>query len=200
MIPQVSPWVLLAAAFFIGSIPFGLWIARLFQKGDLRTQGSGNIGATNVSRVAGFWPAGFLTFLFDMLKGFVPAALVAHSDLGKEAWAVGAFAVLGHCYSPWLRLKGGKGVSTSFGVFLALSPWAAFAGFTAFAAFFAYSRIGSLASISGILAAAGMHLVLYPADRNLWFLLAIVFIVLIRHESNIDALLHGRERVFGEKK
>lgn len=199
MSPELAPWIVFLGSFLLGSIPFGLWIARAFHRGDIRSAGSGNFGATNVSRVAGLWPAGVITFALDLLKGLVPVAVVAHVQPGWPAWAAGFFAVLGHCYTPWLRFKGGKGVSTSFGVFLVLSPYAALAGIGIFAAFFAYSRIASLSSIAGICAAAALHLVFYPAGTMVVPLLAIAFLVLIRHESNLDALLQGRERTFEKR-
>lgn len=207
----LAPWVAAAAAFALGSVPFGLLIARLFQVKDLRDRGSGNIGATNVSRVLGFWPAGALTFALDLVKGAVPILLLrpAGTELWAGAldvsvpelsplavWSVGLAAVLGHCYSPWLRFRGGKGVATGLGAILVLSPWAGLVGLAGFALAFMARRIGSLSSLAGLAAASVAHLVLYPAEAHLWAGAGMVFVILLRHESNLDALLENREKAF----
>src|SRR5437660_11395250 len=117
-------WLLFA--YLCGSIPFGLLIARATSGKDVRTVGSGNIGATNVARAAGK-SAAAATLALDALKGFVPVALAR----GDAAWlptACAVGAVLGHCFPVWLKFRGGKGVATGFGVSLALAPWAALAG------------------------------------------------------------------------
>lgn len=208
-------WVLLSVAslgFLLGSAPFGILISRFFGVKDLKERGSGNIGATNVSRVVGLWPAGVLTFLADSAKGAVAVVLarpegvewivgspqaippIAHTEW--FAWLVALAAVLGHCYSPWLRFKGGKGVATSFGVAIMLSPLAALAGGVVFILTFLAKRIGSLASLAGILTIAVTHLVLNPLGSYLWIGAALIGLILIRHEANIDALLENREKSF----
>lgn len=205
------PLLALAAAYLLGSIPFGIWIARSYRVGDLTSRGSGNIGATNVSRVVGFWPAGFLTLLLDLSKGLIPVLLISpwgasiwtstffpggYSFAETVVWSAGLFAVLGHCFSPWLKLRGGKGVATGLGALLILSPLAALTGIVVFVMTFLIRRIGSLASIAGLVAACTAHLVLYPVSRHLWAGAAMVFLILNRHESNLEALLEGREKVF----
>ena len=144
---RLLPAIVCVIAFLMGSIPFGLLVARIFKVKDLTSQGSGNIGATNVSRVLGFWPAGALTFALDLLKGILPVLALLpmgsqiwlgtfglpETDFSATAiWSAGLFAVLGHCYSPWLHFKGGKGVATGFGVLVVLSPLAGLAGILAF--------------------------------------------------------------------
>lgn len=210
--------ILFALAFLLGSIPFGLLMARAFRVNDLQSRGSGNIGATNVSRVVGFWPAGALTFLLDVLKGFLPVLIVSLPAVqngwstwwegmghpGVEIndmviWLVGLFAVLGHCFSPWVRFKGGKGVATGFGAILMLSPWAGLAGIVVFAFTFLKTKTGSLSSISGLITVAITHLVIHDHHSYgayTWVGAAILFLILIRHESNLDGLLHGQERSF----
>lgn len=208
--------VILVLSFLAGSIPFGLLMARVFGAGDLRAQGSGNIGATNVSRVIGFWPAGFLTFLLDALKGSAAILLAGqwseplwegwldfpaqHWELGDLplVWTSGLFAVLGHCFSPWLKFKGGKGVATAFGVIGVLSPWAALAGGAGFLLVFLATRLGSLSSLVGLLLVAVAHGVLPSSEAgpHLWSGALILFVILIRHEKNLDALLDGRENRF----
>ncbi len=196
-----------AAAFAVGSIPFGLIVAKIFKIENLRGRGSGNIGATNVTRVGGFWPAGFLTLFFDTLKGAATVALAGspylstfipeiHELSQASLWATGLFTVAGHCYSPWLKFRGGKGVATGLGVILVLSPFAAAAGLLGFLYAFLTSRVGSLASISGLTLASAAHLVLYPIEPYLWLAGLMVLIILFRHESNLDALLEGRENRF----
>jgi glycerol-3-phosphate acyltransferase PlsY len=198
---------LYAAAFVIGSIPFGLIVAKIFGIENLRKQGSGNIGATNVTRVGGFWPAGFLTLFFDTLKGAATITLVASPYLASwvpeihdlsvaSVWTTGFFTVFGHCYSPWLKFKGGKGVATGLGVIAVLTPYAALIGVLVFIYAFLLVRVGSLASISGLVAASVAHLVFYPIEPYLWVAGLMVLVILFRHESNLDALLEGREKSF----
>src|SRR5450631_3504002 len=125
--------VLLTAAYFLGSIPFGLIVARIFAKTDVREEGSGNIGAANVTRVAGPLP-GILTLFLDAAKGALAVLLAARiTNHNATAMMLAAdIALLGHCYPVWLRFKGGKGVATGLGVFTALAP---FAGWSALAVF-----------------------------------------------------------------
>ena len=195
------------AALILGSIPFGVIVARIYKIDDLQSRGSGNIGATNVSRVLGFWPAGAIVFSLDLFKGALPILLVkagvasrygyTAADVSEAAlWLIGFCAVAGHCFSPWVGFKGGKGVATGIGVLLALSPWAGLAGILAFGLTFYEKRTGSLASLAGLMIAAATHLVLYPPGAYLWFGGLIVWLIVIRHEKNIDALLQNRENSF----
>ncbi len=212
---SISDWVpalALISAFLMGSVPFGLWIARAFKVRDLTSRGSGNIGATNVSRVVGFWPAGFLTLLLDSFKGALPILVCIPVGVSLWApwlqleglefsmpllWGLGLAAVLGHCFSPWLRFRGGKGVATGFGALAVLSPGAAAVGLIAFGLAFLARRIGSMASLAGLFSAAAAHLVIHGVrGTHLVFGALLVFVVLFRHESNIDALLQEKERGF----
>jgi len=205
----------LALAFFAGSIPFGLIISRFFKVKNLRGQGSGNIGATNVSRVLGFWPAGFITFCLDVAKGALPVLLITpigckaiallfsgDSEVGNCSfnlplqWAVGLFSILGHCFSPWVHFKGGKGVATGFGVALVLSSSAALMGIAGFILTFLSTRISSLSSIVGLLLTAVAYLALNPLGPHLWLGAAMLFVIFMRHEANIDALLQNKEKSF----
>lgn len=209
-------WLLYLVPLALGSIPFGVLVAKFYQVDNLQERGSGNIGATNVSRVLGFWPAGAITFTLDFLKGAVPVAVASLpafqsiwanwvSSLGfagsseiteAQIWGAGLCAVIGHCFSPWMKFKGGKGVATGAGVFLVLSPLAGVAGLIAFGLTFRDKKTGSLASLAGLSVIAVSHWVLQPAGNYLWFAGAIILLILIRHESNIDALLHNRENAF----
>ena len=215
---MIANLILFVAAFLLGSIPFGLLMARAFRVNDLQSRGSGNIGATNVSRVVGFWPAGALTFLLDVLKGFLPVLVVSLAAVqsgwatwwegmgysgveitDRVIWLVGFFSVLGHCFSPWVGFKGGKGVATGFGAILMLSPWAGLVGIAVFAFTFFKTKTGSLSSLSGLIAVAMAHLVIHDHHAYgsyLWVGAAILFLILVRHESNLDGLLEGQERKF----
>src|SRR6266852_4119621 len=171
------------AAYLLGSIPFGLLLTKLFGGGDVRKAGSGNIGATNVARVAGPL-AGILTLVFDTAKGAAAVLLAGQFTNGSAAWMiVAAFAVLlGHCFPVWLKFKGGKGVATALGVFLALSPLAAVSALLLFVLFVAYWRYVSLGSVA---AAA-----------------AIALLVIYKHDGNLQRLVEGTEPrfSFGKKK
>lgn len=209
--PFVTYLLVALAAYLLGSIPFGFLLVLLFRKEDIRSKGSGNIGATNVVR-SGAKGLGALTFLLDAVKGYM-AVLVAIQIAGLpglpsvphgNATAVAALcAVLGHMYTVWLGFKGGKGVATAFGVFVALAPWAALVSLGVFAVVFALSRYVSLASILG---AAGFPLfavLIHHADFGIW-LTAVIFlvpaIVIGKHHENIGRLLHGTEYRFGKAK
>ena len=145
-----------AASYLLGSIPTGYLVIRIFRKQDIRSVGSGNIGATNVLRSGGKG-LGALTFLLDMLKGcaavYLGAALgvlLAPSAPERNMQALAALcAVLGHMFPVWLGFKGGKGVATGFGVFLVAAPWAALAAISVFIVVLGLSRYVSLASIVG---------------------------------------------------
>ena len=145
----MNPWILsISVAYLLGSIPFGYLLVRIFRKEDVRAQGSGNIGATNVARSGGKG-LGVATLLLDLGKGLVAVIVARHLAPGSYDVAVGAgvAAVEGHCFPVWLGFKGGKGVATALGVFLAL-VWPAGVGILlVFVVVFALSRYVSLASI-----------------------------------------------------
>jgi len=201
---------IIVAAYLLGSIPTGYLLMRFVRKQDIRTIGSGNIGATNVLR-SGAKGLGAATFLFDVLKGALAVLLGARlATVGfppiplHNAEALAALcAVLGHMFPIWLNLRGGKGVATAFGVFLVLAPYAALGALAVFAVVFALGRYVSLASI---LAAAAFPLFAYltaPWARN-YLILAIIGIVsglvLVKHRQNIERLMAGTEYRFGGKK
>jgi acyl phosphate:glycerol-3-phosphate acyltransferase len=180
-------------AFLIGSIPFGYLIGRLFYRIDIRTQGSGNIGAINALRAIGK-PGAVAVLLLDALKGFGPtlwAVVHAHDRL---AAFVAAGAVLGHCFSPWLRLRGGKGVATSFGAIFALS-WPsgliAVAGWIAGAAITGYSSVGSM--LGSILAPFAIWYLTRSLPETLYAAFSAA-LILFTHRENIARLRAGTER------
>src|SRR6267142_2490517 len=140
-------------AYLLGSIPFGLILARLFGRGDVRKGGSGNIGATNVSRVAGPL-AGILTLLLDGAKGAVEVLIAGRYSNDSATWMViaGLAALLGHCFPVWLKFKGGKGVATAAGVYLALCAPASLGGLILFLLTAGFSRYVSLGSVTAAVA------------------------------------------------
>src|SRR5271165_6942050 len=148
-----------AAAYLLGSIPFGLLLGKLFGAADIRKAGSGNIGATNVARVAGPL-AGVLTLLLDAAKGALAVLLAARLTNDSALWMMiaGLCALVGHCFPIWLGFRGGKGVATAAGVFLVLCPLAFVGAAILFFLVVLYWRFVSLGSMS---AAAAMPLLIY---------------------------------------
>jgi len=195
-------------AYLLGSIPFGLLLAKLLGGADVRKAGSGNIGATNVARVVGPL-AGILTLVFDTAKGTAAVWLGGRVADDSATWMmIAALAVLlGHCFPVWLKFKGGKGVATALGVFLALSPLAAVSALVLFVLCVAYWRYVSLGSIA---AAAAMPLLIYFlwAPRHAPPIivdagtLAIALLVIYKHDGNLQRLVEGTEPrfSFGKKK
>ena len=196
------------AAYLLGSIPFGVLLARLFGSGDVRKAGSGNIGATNVARVAG--PvAGVLTLIFDIGKGAVSVWLAARFSGDSATWMMIAAlaALVGHCFPVWLKFRGGKGVATAAGAFAVLCLPAAVGAVIVFALVAGFWRYVSLASIS---AAASMPLLIYflwaphhaPPPVVTFGALAAAAIIVYKHDSNLQRLVQGNEPKFsfGRKK
>lgn len=194
--------LLVAAGYLLGSIPFGLILAKLFAASDIRKAGSGNIGATNVARVAGP-AAGILTLALDAGKGaaavWLSGRFTEHSATPMMFAAVAA--LLGHCFPVWLKFKGGKGVATALGVFLMLAPLAALSALLVFIAVSFAWRYVSLGSVS---AAAAMPLLMY----FLWAPghappLAVIFgtlfasaLIIHKHDGNLQRLVDGTEPKF----
>jgi len=182
-----------AAAFLIGSIPFGVVIGRGIFGVDLRTQGSGNIGAANAFRSLPKWAAA-LVLVGDALKGYLPTFLALHGGAGP--WAsvsIGLAAILGHNYSIFLRGRGGKGVATGLGVLIALS-WQA--GLACIAVWILVVLVSGYASLGSILLNLAQPLALWLATREpayASFGMAAFLLVLWRHRENVDRLLRGRE-------
>jgi len=201
--PSLAGSALVLTGYLLGSIPFGLLLARFVAGVDVRRTGSGNIGATNVARAAG-QKLGLVTLLLDAAKGAIPvmavaALLGAPGEPGPWAAAAGLAAFLGHVFPPWLRFRGGKGVATAFGVFLALSPWAALAALAVFVASYAGTRIVSVSSLAGAAACAATAAALYGYRSSAtWTALAILAVVVIRHRTNMQRLLRGEERRVGK--
>lgn len=204
--PIIYAWGLPLLAYLLGSIPWGVVLTRLFTSADIRQQGSGNIGATNVSRVAG--PAlGLLTFAGDILKGAVPVYLAVklagqYQGLNDLFLAiVGLAAFFGHLYPLFMKFKGGgKGVATAAGCFVVLAPIACLAALSAFIAFLLMVRRVS----AGSLAAAVLLPIACWFSTHSWEITAgaatVSVFIFIRHADNIKRLLSGTEPRFKERR
>ncbi len=187
----------LLVIYLIAAIPTGIVLTRLMGSEDIRQQGSGNIGATNVYRVAGKL-AGVLTLLGDTLKGLLPL-LACKSWLAPTPTQLGvasAVAIIGHCYPVYLKFKGGKGIATALGIFLVLSPLTVLGALVVFVLAVGISRYISLGSVLAALSAPLLILMLgYPQPIFLSTLF-IAMLVVWRHRSNISRLMNGTENRF----
>ncbi len=205
MVLATIPTTVLAipvAAYFLGSIPFGLILAKLLGGADVRTSGSGNIGATNVARVVGPL-AGILTLLLDFAKGAAAVRLAQELSNDNPTWMMAAAfaALIGHCLPVWLKFKGGKGVATAAGVFAVLSPLACAGAVVLFLLVVIFWRYVSLGSVS---AAAAMPLLIYflwaphhaPPLGVTFGALAASLLIIARHRRNLQRLLEGIEPKF----
>lgn len=195
----------LCAAFLLGSIPTGVWVSRL--KGiDIQSRGSGNVGATNVVRVAGKLP-GAAVLAVDVAKGFVPVAffpsLAAAWGVGMEPASVqillGVSAVAGHVWNPFLKGKGGKGVATALGVLLGLNLAVGLGTLGIWTGVAFWSRYVSVASVSAALSAPFLMVLL--GLPTVWVLgaIGVGVLIILRHRENILRLLRGEESRFGRR-
>ena len=191
----METYLLVLIAYLIGSIPMG-YIVGSWAGIDVRKAGSGNVGATNVARVVGR-RQGIFTLFADAAKGFIPAISALALGLAPPAVAaVGIAAFLGHLYPVFLNFRGGKGVSTALGVFLALAPWASAVLIVGFIGIFAATRLVSLSSLAAaVCAPIVLWLFSYPSA---WVLMSlfIALMVTLRHRGNIRRLLSGTEPRF----
>lgn len=218
-------WTAMAIGFLAGSLPFGVMIAR--SRGiDIRSEGSGNPGATNVGRVLGK-PFGIACFFLDATKGAVPVLLAgwlagilgngASEMTASAAWGwllVAIATILGHCFSPWIGFRGGKGVATGFGAVLAMWPvltMPAIAGLFVWALVLMVTRVMALASVAGalVLPATVLALALVPGSSGAGLEASVPFLVItslvaalvvFRHRSNLVRLRDGKEQKLGGEK
>lgn len=187
-----------AMAYLLGSIPFGIVITRAMGLGDLRSIGSGNIGATNVLRT-GNKGAAAATLILDAAKGAV-AVLIARAWAGEDAAQVAALmSFLGHLYPVWLGFKGGKGVATFLGTLLALDWRVGLACCATWAVVAAISRISSLSALVAA-ASATIWILVFGEDRMLVLILVLTVLVFARHWANLQRLRAGTEPRIGQKK
>lgn len=188
-------------AYFIGGLPFGYWFVLLTAGKDIRTMGSGNIGATNVHRSLG-GKAGFIVLLLDICKGLLAVWIAAMlTNDGPLALGLSACAVmLGHCYPVLLRFKGGKAVACFIGAFAYIAPLALAAVLVIFLAVVALTRYISLGSIVGaLLFPIAVWLIYHPAPPILAASVFAALLIVYRHRANITRLRHGNEHVFSLK-
>ena len=195
----ISALVLLVLGYLIGSIPVGYVVGRYIFKKDLFSHGSRSMGTTNAIRVLG--PrAGFAVFAADLLKGAIPAltAGLVMPDHPEIQALVGLAAVVGHSWSLWVGLKGGKGVATSGGVFLAVAPLAVLGCSVVWLVVFLITRTSSLGSLSAVLAALPLLYVLPHREGPavFWFTIVLITFIFWAHRSNIRRLLRGEEKSF----
>jgi glycerol-3-phosphate acyltransferase PlsY len=196
----------LIVGYLLGGVPFGVIVAKVFYKVDITTLGSGNTGGTNVYRNLG-WKAGLAVAVLDIAKAAIPTALgllIADRAWGPDAadWlaiAGGVAAALGHSYSPYIRLRGGKAVSSFGGIVIVLMPWAAALLLPFLALMIAIVRIVSVASMLTAVALPVVAWVIYPGRTPLMVvsLIASVFVIW-RHRTNIARLIRGEEPRIGK--
>jgi acyl phosphate:glycerol-3-phosphate acyltransferase len=220
-VPVTAYIITALAAYLLGSIPFGFLAAKA--KGiDIRSVGSGNIGATNAMRVLGK-PIGITVLLLDMLKGYAACAVIAslvyngidwfeshtmgiyeydHAAFKMNLYLIaGIFAVLGHNYTCWLKFKGGKGIATTAGVYLALAPWALLIALAVFILAVLLTKYVSVGSIAGAIALPATVWIMSPQNLFLGIVTtALGALAIYKHKSNIQRLMAGTENRLGQKK
>ncbi len=186
------PFILgFAVSYLIGSIPFGLILTRMFGAGDLRSIGSGNIGATNVLRT-GRKSLALATLLLDALKGAFPVWLAGTFFGPDMAIVAGLGAIIGHCFPVWLKFNGGKGVATAAGVVLTLTPLAGLLALVVFLLVVALTRYVSLSSLLAAISTAPLAYVLgHVQAAELYLLVAVI--IIIKHHENLRRLFAGKE-------
>ena len=193
------PGLLVVAAYLLGAIPTGYLAGRWTRGIDLREHGSGNLGATNTFRVLGARIAAPV-MLFDVAKGIAPAWLFPLWD-GSDEWgwvlAYGAAAIVGHVFPVYMRFRGGKGVATAAGVFLALAPKAVVPAVVAWLVLLKLSRMVSLASITAAVTLIAGLVVTEDRPAVLALGIAVAIFVIYAHRSNIGRIRRGEEHRFG---
>lgn len=192
---------LIVAAYLIGAFPTSYMVGKLTRGIDLREHGSGNLGATNTYRVLGR-RAAIPVFITDIFKGWLPTALFPlwdGSPVAELAIAYGAAAIVGHVFSIYVGFKGGKGVATSAGVFLALAPLAVLVGIVLWAAIVYVTGYVSLGSIAAAVTVPVLVYLLRGTDAVFWLSLALGAFVVYSHRANIRRLLRGEEHSFKRK-
>jgi acyl phosphate:glycerol-3-phosphate acyltransferase len=189
---------LVACAYFVGSIPFAYIFVRYVTGRDVRCEGSGNVGATNALRSAG-WKVGVAVTVLDIAKGSLAVwAMMIFNP--ESAWLAASMlaVVAGHCFPPWLLFRGGKGVATGFGAFLVIAPLSALAAFGVWIVMLTVFRWVSLASMT---ATASFPVLIQLVDHPDWVTLASVaaaaILIILRHHSNIRNLVTGKEQRLG---
>ena len=205
--PSLDYIIVAVAAYLLGSIPTGFLVAKA--KGiDIRSVGSGNIGATNAMRVLGK-PAGIFVLLMDAAKGFFAVGLgyfiaksygAAETQIETARILAGIFAVLGHNYTCWLKFKGGKGIATTAGVYLSLAPWAVLVGLVVFILAVLLTKYVSVGSIAAAIALPVTVWIMTPQNIFLGIVsTALGALAIYKHKTNIQRLMAGTENKLGKK-
>lgn len=195
---MIAKLLLVLSGYLAGSIPFGVLLSRLVAGVDVRTVGSGNIGASNVARAAGKG-TGIVVLLLDALKAVLPmlaARAILAGDADVEPWTtlVGLAAFLGHIFPVWLGFKGGKGVATALGVFAVLAPLPTLLAVVAFAVAFAITRVPAVGSLVGTAVCTIGVFMRYGVETvTAWAALAVASLIVWRHRSNLARLRKGAE-------
>jgi glycerol-3-phosphate acyltransferase PlsY len=192
-------WIIWLSSYLVGGIPFSYIFGRFLFGIDLREHGSGNLGASNALRILGKrW--GFLSLLLDMAKGMLPVYVALQNWLDVNHVGViqaGIFSILGHIFTPYLKFKGGKGIATSLGVFVILTP---FSTSIAIVIFLIVVIVTGFISLGSMLAALSMPLTFfvfygfYSRENLFYFLLFLAILIILTHRSNIKNIVQGRER------
>jgi glycerol-3-phosphate acyltransferase PlsY len=195
-------YLLVVLSYLAGSIPSSYIVGKAFHGIDLRQHGSGNLGATNAFRVLG-WKSALPVVLADMGKGLLPVLAFPRIAPAAFEWtlAYGGAAILGHMFSVWVGFKGGKGIATSAGVFLALAPWAVLGGLVVWCAVTIPSGYVSLGSIAAAATLPAL-VALTPHQGGMglvWFSVVLGAVVIWAHRKNIRRLLRGEEHRFGRR-
>ena len=197
----------LLAAFLLGSVPFGLLVGKMWLGTDVRKEGSGNIGMTNVMRIGGRGP-GIVTFLLDFGKGFLAVKLASLDDvlLNKDdetrmlmLTLVGCAVVLGHVYSVFLKFKGGKGVSTLFGILVELSLGIGLLAGAVWISMFLWKKVSSLSALTLLVVLPWLFLLIpwlteqIPSLKQFFMIFALSALLIYKHKENISRLISGEE-------
>ena len=198
MTNSILPYLLILTAYFIGSIPFGVLVAKA--RGiDLQNVGSKNIGASNVFRSVGKLPA-LLTLLGDALKGTAVVMLCVFM-IGRGFWesVIGIAVVLGHMYSIFLSFRGGKGVATGLGVLVVYSPFPAIILIIIWVLTALFTKYSSLAAITAFISLPVIFALVEDSKEKISFAIMLAFLIILKHRSNIKRLFEGTETKIGEK-
>ena len=183
-------------AYLIGSVPFGIIVARMAGIGDITKQGSGNIGATNVARVGGK-KLGAICFLLDFLKCYIPTTIyIMYFGFNDGALITALLSVIGHILPVFNRFKGGKGVATGFGALMAINPYICLVSILLWAACFFTTRISSASALFSFAMMPFVFFVMGSTNHQMIFAIALSLIIYARHIDNIKRLLNGNEKGF----
>lgn len=192
-------FVILAICYLVGSIPFSYIAVKLVKGVDIRTVGSRNSGATNAGRVLGLWGF-FVVFLLDMMKSFLPLLILKTYNYSLNHLILfSVFLILGHTYTIFLRFKGGKGVATGVGIFLALSPKSLGIALIVFLIFLGLFKMVSLSSVCAAITIAIAVSVIEAEPSIKYFTIFVALFVILKHKENIKRIIKKTEPKIGEK-